>query len=385
MVDVRRSVSGLARGLAPIALFLMLALQILAPSLAEAQSSVRAPGDAVVNVVPPPMGSAPDTATQGTPPGDALGNSSDSESWRKIRQGVPGQVNNTDAYGSRGALIESSGENWRLWRNDYVIRYGGMVLLGVLTILAVFFAIRGRMRISGGRTGKVIPRFSLVERITHWFVAILFVFLGTSGLIILFGKLFLLPLVGPKAFGLFASASLEGHNLFGPIFAVAILALFFVFVRGNGYKFIDLVWAIKGGGFFGGHPSSGRYNFGEKSWFWWATICGIALTLTGFAMLLPEIAASVSTALVGPEMTGRLFLQFAHLVHVVAAIAFIAFGIGHIYLGTVGMEGALEGMTRGYVDENWAKEHHDLWYEEHKAQAVTDTVKAETEAAAGHV
>jgi formate dehydrogenase subunit gamma len=192
-------------------------------------------------------------------------------------------------------------------------------------------------------------------------------------------------LIGADAFGVIASASMQGHNLFGPLFILALLALFVTFVRGNGYRWIDLKWVLKAGGMFGGHASSGRYNFGEKSWFWWATLCGITLSVSGMLMLFPDhlpgLLAQAGTD-VPPE---RFLMQLANLAHGIAAVAFIAFGLGHIYLGTVGMEGALEGMTRGTVDENWAKEHHDLWYEEHLAEATTDVAGAEVKAAAGKI
>lgn len=131
--------------------------------------------------------------------------------------------------------------------------------------------------------------------------------------------------------------------------------------------------AGEGGGFFGGHASSHRYNFGEKSWFWSAVILGIVLSVSGFAMLFPQYVGS------------PVNLQLANIAHAVAALAFIAFGFGHIYLATIGMEGALEGMTRGTVDENWAKEHHDLWWEDHKDEAREDYRSAEADAALGRV
>ncbi len=306
-----------------------------------------------------------------TGPGNALGNNSSSEIWRQIRRGFGGTVSLPGK--EQGVLIQSEGELWRAWRNGVISAYGGWILAGIVAVIALYFVIRGRIRIQGGRTGNIIPRFSMVQRVAHWFAAILWILLGVSGLILLFGKYVLLPILGPSLFAAVASASMHGHNLFGPLFIPALLGLFVYFLRGNGFRKVDLEWAIKGGGFLGGHASSYKYNFGEKSWFWWAIILGLVLCITGMALLFPW------------AMPGRDVLQIASLLHAGAAILFIAFGIGHIYLGTAGMEGALEGMTRGVVDENWAKEHHDLWYEEHKSAATTDQSRAEVEAAAGNV
>lgn len=301
-------------------------------------------------------------------PNNALGDNSDTDIWRAIRHG--GQGNATTPGRESGVLIQAEGNTWRDTRLKYTIDYGGKLLAGVLALILLYFVVRGRIKIKDGRSGLVIPRFALVQRIVHWSVAILFVLLGVSGLVLLFGRILLIPLIGADAFAVLASALMQGHNLFGPLFIPAILALFFMFVRGNGIRLVDFAWLLKGGGFFGGHASSNKYNFGEKTWFWWSIILGLVLSATGVVMLFPDIAP------------GRTALQLANLLHAGAAILFIAFGIGHIYLGTVGMEGALEGMTRGTVDKNWAKEHHDLWYEEHKDTATTDTARAEVVAAA---
>lgn len=352
------------------------------PPAAEAPPVVTSPGGSVR----PPAGAVnlPDAATPGgsvRPPGMSsegpvgvppaakkLGQESTTDLWRGVREGQGGRV----VMPSReaGVLIQSEGEDWRVRRNEFVVRYGAQILLGILALLAVYFLVRGRIRITGGRSGRVIPRFALGQRIAHWMVAALFVLLGVSGLVLLLGKSVLMPVIGKEAFALIASASLQGHNLFGPIFIPAILALFVMFVRGNGYGLVDLKWLLKGGGLLGGHASSHKYNFGEKTWFWLSVLLGIVLSASGVVLLFPDALAD------------RQLAQLANLAHAVAAIVFIGVGIGHAYLGTIGMEGALEGMTRGTVDENWAKDHHDLWYEDHKKGATTDTRMAEVRAAA---
>lgn len=379
----RRELREATRRVALTVARLMLAVTALASfgaaSFAQS-SSVRPPAGAVENVVPPAGASAPGENVRvrsgGTIPAvpDPTGGKGaiyDTDMWRKVRGGVPGKVTIPDAMA--GQLIQSEGEIWRNLRNGRISTWGAWLLLGVAGVIALFFLVRGRMPIEGGRTGRVIPRFSLTERIVHWFAASLWLLLAVSGLIILFGRYVLLPVVGPTAFSMIASASLQAHNLMGPIFVVSILLMFVTFIRGNFFQLVDLAWLLKGGGFFGGHASSHRYNFGEKTWYWWSVILGLALGASGFVMLFPEWLAS------------RTYLQLANVVHAIAALGFIAFGLGHIYLATAGMEGALEGMTRGTVDENWAKEHHDLWYEAHKSEATTSRTAAEAKAALGQV
>lgn len=296
----------------------------------------------------------------------AQGDQPRSDIWRDIRRGKSGTVVSPIPEG--GVLIQSGGETWRR-RHDALARHGGWLLLVVLGMAGSYFVLRGRIPIQGGRTGRVVPRFSLLQRIVHWFVAILFVLLAASGLVLLLGRYALQPIIGEAAFALVASASIEAHNLFGPLFIPALLALCVSFVGGNRYRAVDFKWLLKGGGFFGGHASSHKYNFGEKSWFWWSIVMGIILSASGVVLLFPMAIGHRSIA------------QLANVAHAVGALLFITFAIGHVYLGTIGMQGALEGMTRGTVDENWAKEHHDLWWAEHETLATADMRRAEVAAA----
>ncbi len=374
-----RGRASLRRLTAALAGVVLLAFAVLlfasGPGLAQ---SVRPPAGAVENVAPPADPSDNSfrnrpgaVAPEAVDPTAGKGAIFDTEMWRRVRSGEAGKVTIPDPMA--GQLVQSEGEAWRNLRNGMVSTWGAWVLLGVIGVIALYYLIRGRMPIKGGRTGNVIPRFSLTERIVHWFAAGLWLILAITGLIILFGRYVLLPVIGPTAFSMIASASLQAHNLMGPIFIVSILLLFVTFIRGNFFQVADLWWLLKGGGFFGGHASSHRYNFGEKTWYWWSVALGLVLSASGLAMLFPEYLDS------------RTYLQLANVAHAVAALGFIAFGIGHIYLATIGMDGALEGMTRGTVDENWAKEHHDLWYEAHKREATTDRSAAEAKAALGQV
>lgn len=364
------SSSSVARLLSGLVVVLLMLFGTVATG--QAQSSVRPP-------VAPAVEAPPGPEMQG----GVLGNRSDGTVWHDIRKGAVGKV--SIPAPDAATLIQSRGEDWRLAHNDLVKPWGGRLLLAVVAILALFFLVRGRIRIAGGRSGRVIPRFSLVERVVHWFTAVVFVLLAVSGLILFLGKDVLLPLVGPAVFAALASASLQGHNLFGPLFVLAVAALFVTFVRGNGYRWVDVKWVLKGGGMFGGHASSHRYNFGEKSWFWLATVCGVVLSASGTLLLFPDHLPGFLAGIAPATPPGRTLMQLANLLHGAAALAFVAVAIGHVYIGSIGMEGALEGMTRGTVDENWAKEHHDLWYEAHVAEASTDSVGAEVLAAAGKV
>lgn len=282
-------------------------------------------------------------------PGETLGNESDSDLWRRVRRGESFTL--SDPRLGSGVLVQSEGEEWRSIRNGPVSWYGGILVLLGLGATVLFAVLRGKVKIEGGRSGKLVPRFSMAERSIHWFVAAVFILLAISGLIILFGRYIFLPVIGPAAFGAVASAAMQGHNLFGPLFILGLLVMLAVYAVDNIFQGADAKWIIKGGNLFGGHAPSWKYNFGEKTYFWLVVMTGLVLSVTGILMEFPTLAGEL------------WYLQLATILHAIAALLVISVAIGHIYLGSIGVEGALEGMTAGVVDENWAREHHDLWAE----------------------
>ena len=332
-------------GLQKLTAVVFLAALFLALFQPASAQSVRPPDNAVNQPVSERVGTY-----------NTLGPNSQSTYWRDIRRGKSGRATSGPAGGQ---LIQAQGEEWRLIRRGYIVKYSGWVLLGVLAILALFYLLRGKIRLKGGRSGKTISRFSLACRTSHWFMASVFIILGISGLVILLGRITLIPIIGKSASSALTSAAMQGHNLFGPLFIVALVWMYYLFVPGNFFKFVDLKWLLKGGGLLGGHASAGHYNFGEKVWFWLVAIAGLFMSVSGLIMEFPWIAANLQV------------LQVSTIVHAIGAISLIAFALGHIYIGTIGMEGAIDSMTTGDVDVNWAKEHHDLWYEEVTGEKVT--------------
>lgn len=285
--------------------------------------------------------------TQGNVPGHVLGNASQSDLWRKARRGEAFLLSNPEM--GTAVLIQSQGENWRALRNGKISTYGGYLLAAAVAAVLVFFLVRGRVKVDHP-TGRMVLRFSMLERMSHWAVAILFVLLGVTGLVILYGKYVLAPVIGQEGFAAIASASLQAHNLLGPLFALAIVVMIVVFIKDNFGNGRDLQWLLKGGFLFRGNVPSGKFNFGEKTWFWIAAFGGIAISASGLYLDLPGILEGT-----------RETQQLANIVHAVAALIMLAATIGHIYLGTIGVDGTLDGMITGEVDEAWAREHHGYW------------------------
>lgn len=321
-------------------------LMLAAFAAPVAAQSVRPPGNAV---------NLDDGIEEG--PSNALGDVSDTEIWDNFRGGNPRDIL---APAPEGQVMTTTGQQWRMIREKFIRKYLGWVPLIVIGLLAVFYLIKGPMKISAGRSGKTIPRFSLSARVAHWFMAGVFIILGLTGMIILLGRVVIAPYLGLEFNSMLASVAMQGHNLFGPVFIFALIWLFIKFIRGNFFQWVDLKWIFKLGGFFGGHVSSRQFNFGEKSWFWMVIIVGSVISVTGVIMLFPTLVEDIR------------WLQLSTILHALGAVGLIAVAFGHVYVGTIGMEGSLDSMLKGEVDENWAKEHHDLWYEEVTGKSATE-------------
>ena len=261
-----------------------------------------------------------------------------------------------------GSRLTNAGEAWRQVRNNWLIPYGGSLLLIVVLAIAIFYFSKGMIKNHAPDTGRKIERFTPFERAAHWSNAIAFVILGVSGTVMAFGKFSLLPIMGGTLFGWLTYTLKNMHNFAGPLFAVSLVIVFFTFLRDNWPQKGDVNWLLKGGGLFGGaEPASNRFNAGEKIVFWGGVFfLGLVVVSSGFVLdkLLPGLVYERST------------MQIAHMVHAVATVLMIAMFIAHIYLGTIGMQGAYQGMKTGYVDETWAKEHHGYWYDDVKAGKI---------------
>ena len=261
-----------------------------------------------------------------------------------------------------GSRLTNAGEAWRQVRNNWLIPYGGALLLIVIGAIALFYFGKGSIKLHGAETGRKIERFTPFERSAHWSNALAFSILAISGIVMAFGKFFLLPVLGLTLFGWLTYVLKTMHNFAGPLFAVSLVIVFFTFLRDNLPSRDDVGWLLKGGGLLSGKEvPSHRFNAGEKLVFWGGVLfLGVIVVGSGFVLdkLLPGLIYERGT------------MQIAHMVHAVAALLMMAMFIGHIYIGTIGMQGALQGMKTGYVDETWAKEHHEYWYDDVKAGKI---------------
>ena len=294
--------------------------------------------------------------------------------WRAVGQGVNGYISLPKSQAPEagnliqpfvqypGSRLASAGESWRQVRNNIIIPYGAALLLIAVGAMALFYFSKGTMELHGQETGRKIERFTPFERSAHWANAIAFVSLAISGIVMAYGKFFILPVIGSTLFGWLSFALKNIHNFAGPLFAVSLVIVFVTFLKDNLPSKDDWLWIAKGGGLFSGtEVPSHRFNAGEKLVFWGGVLF-LGLIVVGSGLVLDMLVPGL--------IYERGTMQIAAMIHGVAALFMMAMFIGHIYMGTIGMRGAYKAMREGYVDETWAKEHHELWYNDVKSGKI---------------
>jgi formate dehydrogenase subunit gamma len=250
-------------------------------------------------------------------------------------------------------IEQPMGRVWRQFHEVWLRWIGAIAVLGMLSLLIVFYLIRGRVRIESGRSGINVERFNAVERFTHWMTATSFIVMGLTGLNITFGKHVLLPLIGPNTFSDWSLTVKYAHNFTSFPFTLGVIVIFVMWLAGNIPNRADIQWLKRGGGIIGhDHPPAYRFNAGQKAVYWIVVLGGSAAAASGYVLMFPFYGTTIAD------------MQIAQVVHGVVAVLFIAVMLAHIYIGTIGMEGAFEAMAEGTVDLNWAREHHSLWLDE---------------------
>jgi formate dehydrogenase subunit gamma len=270
----------------------------------------------------------------------------------------------------KACMIEQpAGRDWRQFHQETLPLIGAIAIVGMLIVLVLFYLIRGMVKIEAGRTGRTIVRFNTFDRFVHWMTATCFIVLGLTGLNITFGKQLLLPLIGPEAFTAWSQWGKYAHNYLSFPFTIGVVLIFLIWIAGNIPNRVDVEWVKRGGGIVGNdHPPAYRFNAGQKMIYWIVVIGGGLMAASGYVLMFPFYGTDIAT------------MQLAQSVHGIVAVLFVAAMLAHIYIGTLGMEGAFEAMGTGEVDENWAKQHHSLWLDEERRKAPSGATPRATPA-----
>ena len=257
-----------------------------------------------------------------------------------------GTIPDTKSYN----IEQPGGRDWRQFHEAILPWIGALAILGMLAVLIVFYLIRGMVRIEAERSGRTLVRFNAFERFVHWMTATCFVVLGLTGLNIAFGKDLLLPALGPETFAAWSQWGKYAHNYLSFPFTLGVVMIFLMWIAGNLPTRLDVEWLKEGGGIVGHrHPPADRFNAGQKMIYWFVVLGGGAIAASGYLLMFPFYVTDIAG------------MQTAQIVHAVVGVLFVAVMLAHIYIGTIGMEGAFEAMGTGEVDANWAKQHHGLW------------------------
>lgn len=255
-------------------------------------------------------------------------------------------------------LIQPAGRDWRDFHQKTLPWIAAVAVLGTILLLGVFYATRGKITVDAGMSGRTITRFKVLDRFAHWLSASTFIVLAITGLNITVGRYVLLPVIGPEGFTAFSQFGKYLHNYLAWPFMLGLAMMFLLWVKDNMPSKLDLAWLSAGGGLFvkGVHPKADRFNAGQKGIFWSVIIGGTALGVSGVYMLFPYAAGGITN------------LQLWTTIHGLVGVILVGVMIGHIYIGSIGMQGAFDAMGSGEVDLNWAREHHAIWVEKELAK-----------------
>ncbi len=229
-----------------------------------------------------------------------------------------------------------------------------VALLAIIIIEFLHFVIIGPKKFR--ESGKKIRVYNLFVRIVHWTAALSFTLLVPTGLIIVFSKFF-----GGDGF---VRAMRSLHFIGAILFAISVVPLFFMWVLHMLPEEGDIRWFMVGGGYLTKkevETGAGRFNPGQKIWFWIATVFGTLLFLTGFLMYLRK------PNFVIPFVKYQIdALRLAAITHNLIAVIVLIMFLVHLYMSLFAVKGSLKSMITGYKDEEELKYMHSSFYEKIK-------------------
>ncbi|MDX1809232.1 MAG: formate dehydrogenase subunit gamma [Sulfurospirillaceae bacterium] len=232
------------------------------------------------------------------------------------------------------------------------------ILIGVPLVFLLHYLIIGAKSFSHG--GKRIYFFTILNRISHWIAAIAFIVLIPTGLLMVFGKYF--------GGGEFITEARHFHAIFTPVFIVAVIPMLISWFKDMIISFDDIKWLFMAGGYLTKSKEmipAGKFNAGQKTWFWIATLGGIVMILTGGAMFFQNFDLGIASTL---GMTQIDLLRLSAIIHNILGFAVLALFLTHIYMSVFAIKGSLKSMKDGYKEEDEVKYMHSSYYKKLKKE-----------------
>lgn len=234
------------------------------------------------------------------------------------------------------------------FHQQIVSPYVGVVIMLVIFGIVVHYHSYGPKRITFDPYSQEIERFSLTERAVHLFRLIAFIILAITGLILAFNLHLWQDL-------LFASAQqlLYWHIWSGVVFIATTLTGMFLWFRDALFASYDREWVRRIGGYLGykGEVPAGRFNAGQKMFYWYTTIFGAIMIVSGLVLIFKSVFM-LST------------ICITSTVHNLIGFVMIAGVMAHAYLGTIANPGTWRVLVDGSVTREWALHHHINWYKD---------------------
>lgn len=334
-----------------------LAMLVLAAAFAVPVLAAESPPDADAQLVQSVMAAqAAEVAGEEAPPTSNELN----PMWSEVKAGEVGTTASTSPF--HKSLINTYDPTLIQSRAGWLSQVLALALFGMIAIFALFVLVNGAAKLEKGFSGVEVLRWRKLDILVHWMMAIPCILLILTGLSLMAGRFVFGSFLGPDGVGALAAIAKPIHDYMAIPFAIFAVIAMLRWMKHNIPAAYDLKWFMVVGGYLnfgpfkGKHPDSGFSNAGEKLWFWSFTIFGLALIGSGIVMLFPEQ--------IEPSRNASLTALY---IHGISAIVITGFTVVHIFMATVLSEGGFPAMTSGYVDENWAKQHHNVWYDEIKA------------------
>ncbi len=263
-------------------------------------------------------------------------------------------VDNILGYDKEGSL--HLGQYFTILQSTYFKPLFFGVLFGVPAIFLIHYLIIGPMIFSHDR--KKIYVFTLFNRIVHAIAGIAFILIIPTGLIMMFATTF--------GGGEFVRICKDIHAISTLLFIVSIVPMFLMWLRPMLPSSDDIKWMMILGGYLNKRKDpvpAGRFNAGQKMWFWLATLGGFLMIGTGVAMYFQDFRLDI---LVSNSISQIDFLRASAIIHNVLGLAVLALFLTHIYMSVFAIKGAIHSMINGYKEEEEVEILHSSYYKELK-------------------